>query len=89
MGKRSKIGFSSNKKSTSSTKTKTSNNEVLQLKDIIKLPLKLIFDPKYFWVLGGMVLFGEAILNIFIIHNISCMSIIYYKIYDAHYFIFI
>ncbi|CAO3620097.1 unnamed protein product [Cunninghamella blakesleeana] len=77
MGKRPKVGLpSNNRKPTKSIKTKpTLNNEVLQLKDIVKIPLRLIFDPKYFWVLGGMVLFGEAILNIFIIHNVSYTEI--------------
>jgi hypothetical protein len=48
------------------------SRKTYRLQDIVKIPLQLLCDPKYFWHLTGIFLLGEFLLNTLIIHKVPC-----------------
>lgn len=42
------------------------------LQDFLRVPLRLLCDPNYFWHLTAILLLGELVLNTVIIHKVAC-----------------
>ncbi|KAI8063857.1 glycosyltransferase [Gongronella butleri] len=53
----------------------TSTSPPLTLSDLLRLPAKLLLDPAYAWVLASLVLVGEIVLNLVIIHRVPYTEI--------------
>jgi alpha-1,3-mannosyltransferase len=60
------------KKHTQSRDLDNVPRKTYRLQDLIKVPVQLLCNPKYFWHLAAIFLMGELVLSTFIIHKVAC-----------------
>ena len=60
------------KKKKKPTRSIENERKAYTLKDVVRVPVQLLCDPKYFWYLTALLLLGELVLNTFIIQKIAC-----------------
>ncbi|CAM0140349.1 dolichyl-P-Man:Man(5)GlcNAc(2)-PP-dolichol alpha-1,3-mannosyltransferase [Umbelopsis sp. WA50703] len=53
----------------------TSREKVYNIRDVAKVPMRLMLDPDYFWYTAALLLVGELFLNLFIIQKVSYTEI--------------
>lgn len=70
-----KVNQQKKKRKPASTARTVEARKTYTLQDVVRVPMQILCDPKYFWHLTALLLLGEFVLNTLIIHKVAYTEI--------------